>query len=655
MMAPYTPQPQDAFMAAETSVGLMLGAFVLTLRGPIVSAGFFLVGIGLAVAAPQTGEFWAGLGFLSTPHTVGNVLEGAAALVSVGALLTRRTPVAFAALTAEGVLWKLTHFIQNCDNELSAAHLAAFGLIFGLCAAASPASREIPRGAPTETDPREQRRDDAVAFLAATTFAVFVCRFVQRAQTDSADEWAYTFQAALFAKLHAYGAVPPCGATFQHFWVFDYMGRRFAQYTPGWPAFMTPFLLARVPWLAGPVSLGLLAAAVSRLGRRATAASSTETATPWPARARTGGRLAVLMLLLSSTILINGGSRFSHIFVAALYAWAVEALLTLGGRSGKELSPRIQMRWALALGATTSLLLATRPGDGGMLGIGLFLYFAYAVARRRLRWAPILGAAALFAVISGATLVILRLQLGQWFRTGYSIAGELRGHIGKVAWSLPKPNEFKWGIPLGTGAYCWFPLSPALGLTGLATLKGRACAMNFLFVFGYLPLLALYTAIEIGRGHHFGYGPRSALPLAVPMAVGAGVALTHMLESSRRLQGDPVRAGAFAVAAAAIMVGMIRLAPLTYVPVAEDVRAHNQLSDALARNPIHHAIVLGAEGVSNSDRRDLTENLPLDLYPDQDVLIAKEPAPVECIREHFPERTLYRATPGNPVSISPLR
>jgi hypothetical protein len=79
------------------------------------------------------------------------------------------------------------------------------------------------------------------------------------------------------------------------------------------------------------------------------------------------------------------------------------------------------------------------------------------------------------------------------------------------------------------------------------------------------------------------------------------------------------------------------------------------MSDALARNPIHHAIVLGAKGVSNSNRLDLTENLPLDLYPDQDVLIAKEPAPVECIREHFPERTLYRATPGHPVSISPLR
>ena len=667
MMSPYTPQPFDAFMAAETSVGVMLGAFVSTLPVPMVTAGLFVAGVALAVVAPQLGEFWSGLGFLTALHTT-DVLDVAAALVALGALVTRRTSVALASLATQGLLWKLTNFIKDCDNELAAAHLAAFGLLFGLCAYASPAVPEAPRDLPAETDPREEERDDAVAFLVATALAVVVCRFVEHAQTDSADEWGYTFQAALFAKLHAYGAVPPCGETFLHYWVFDYMGRRFAQYTPGWPGFMTPFMLARVPWLAGPVSLGLLAAAVSRLGRRATAASSTETSTSSPARVRRGGRLAVLMLLLSSTMLINGASRFPHVFVAALYAWAVEALLTLGGHSGKALPLRIQMRWALVLGAATSLLLATRPGDGGTLGVGLFLYFVYAVSRRRLRWAPILGAAALFAVIAGVALVILRLQLGAWFKTGYSIAGDLRANIGKVSWSMPKPNEFKWGVPLGTGAYCWFPLSPGLGLAGLITLKGPARAMNFMFFFSFLPLLALYTAAEQGRGWDFGYGPRYELPLALPMAIGAGVALTHIFEFAKRWAqepwgqgreaqaqgGDVIRAGAFALAVAAVVVGVVRLAPLTYVPVGVDVRAHNRLKDALAKNPIPTAIVFGGPAMSNTDPRDLPENLPLDLYPDEDVLIGTEPTPAECIRQHFPDRKLYTASAGEPVKIFPL-
>jgi hypothetical protein len=53
---------------------------------------------------------------------------------------------------------------------------------------------------------------------------------------------------------------------------------------------------------------------------------------------------------------------------------------------------------------------------------------------------------------------------------------------------------------------------------------------------------------------------------------------------------------------------------------------------------------------------DLTENLPLDLYPNQDVLIAIERGPelVRCVQEHYPNRRFYRALPGPPVQIVPF-
>jgi len=59
-------------------------------------------------------------------------------------------------------------------------------------------------------------------------------------------------------------------------------------------------------------------------------------------------------------------------------------------------------------------------------------------------------------------------------------------------------------------------------------------------------------------------------------------------------------------------------------------------------------------GATGFDVLDLTENLPLDLYPNQDVLIAIERKPefTQCVRRNFPDRAIYKAY-GNPVVITP--
>ena len=656
MNSPYTNQPLDALMAAQTSVGLLLGAFVWRIRlRPWLATVLLLSAVAIAVVVPVDGSFWAGLGASVGQDHTKHALRLAAALAALATLLTRRARLIVIAVIGEISLWAVTDFIQDCDWELAGAHLALFGLVAGIYWRMSPGTVATESPGPPGPAPRWPAwADDVAAFGIGAVAGAIVSRVVLRGWTNSGDEWADTFQAALFAKLHAYGTVPRCAEAFRSFWVFQYLGRSFAMYTPGWPYFMTPFVALRVPWLAGPASLGLLAAGVSRLGRRAAAGFAPGDGPPAEARVRAAGRLAVLATLLGSTMLINGGSRYPHVFVAATYAWSVESMLAM---ATNRLSRREEWLWGATLGGSASLMVATRPGDGAMLGIGLFLYFVYAVVRRRVTLGAVACAAATFGLIGGLTLVILRLQVGRWFATGYAI-NALVYPWNKFAWSLPRPNEYKWGVPLAMGAYCWWPCSPAVGLAGVAALRGRAQRIAFVFFLGYAPFVVFYTLLEVGRGFDFGYGPRYLLPCVVPMAVGTGVVLAELWTAARSVQGGVSAfdaGGPATLALAAVALGVVRIAPLVYPFTYADVQNHNRLHEALERTPVHNAVVFGGPGLTNTDPMDLTENLPLELYPDQDLLIAVDRGPeaVKCVRESYPQRTFYRALPEFPVRIVP--
>jgi hypothetical protein len=260
-------------------------------------------------------------------------------------------------------------------------------------------------------------------------------------------------------------------------------------------------------------------------------------------------------------------------------------------------------------------------------------------------------------LLGGLTLVILRLQIGVWFKSGYSLT-EVIYPWAASKWSLPKPNEYRWGIPLATGSYCWWPCSPAVGLAGLALLRGRARRIAFMFFVGTPPMLALYTMSEYGRGVDFGYGPRYVLPLIVPMAVGTGVVFGE-LWTRARLRGSSESALALAgpavLALSAVGLGVVRIGAMVYPHNYADVHNHNRVHDAIAHDQLHHAVVFGGSGLNMTDPMDLTENLPLDLYPDQDVLIAIDRSPElsRCVMDRYPGRKYYRAIPGDPVRLVP--
>ena len=641
MHSPYTNEPLEAFMAAQTAAAATLTALVWHKPMRRVGTALMLAAIWIAAVAPVEGSFFKGIGMDVTMGTVRVVWVVRLALVvaALAGILSGRLSVAVIGVLGALFLYWGVGFVTESDMEIAAADLALFGVMIG--ANARPASP-----APQITPPKTSFvRDDWLLFAIGVVLAALVAVFVQHRMTDSADEWSYTYQAAIFARGRAYAEAPPCWAAFQNFWVFEYGGHNFSQYTPGWPLFMAPFFLLHVVWLAGPASLGLLVVGCARVARRAVPAS----------QVRAAGWIAGLAIAFGATMLINGGSRFPHVFVAATFAWAMDALfaMTAPGISHDE-----QWNKGTLCGLAAMGTVATRPADGLLLGIGLFLYALVALTRRRLPLRAIGGTLLGFGIVGGLTLVILRLQLGKWFTTGYSL-NEVFHPWNKFKTSVPGRDEIKAALPLATGAYCWWPCAPSVGLAGMAMLRGRARRVGAVLLGSIVPFVIFYEAIEFGRHHDFGYGPRFELPYVVPMAIGTAVALAPLWCASRRRWSE-TRAlrlgGPAAVAIFAALVGVVRIAPLMYPYAHQSVTGHERLHQAILDAHLTNAVVFGGPGLNNTDPRDLTENLPLDLYPNQDAIVANDFTPHlgQCVRQRYPNRAFYKAIPGNPIRMQRL-
>jgi hypothetical protein len=646
VQTPYTSYPLDAFMAAQASAGATVFAVGWSRRPGAAACVAFAVAVACAVLAPVEAGFFASLGLAPGPERLSNVLRGAMLLGALASLLAGRPWTAVAGLVLEVGLSRLRAIVTESDWELSALHLIALGALAGTWGRANELARR------SATGPRRALGVDLATFAVATSLAALVAHFVLLRSTDSSDEWAYTFQSHVFAKGRAYATMPPCAPALESFWVFSREGRLFSQYPPGWPLFAAPFAVLRIFWLAGPFTHGLLAVGVARLARRATADDADPERPSW--HAVRAGLVAAACVTTGSTMLINGGSRFAHTFVCACFAWAVEGLCAAASRGASR-----RCAWGAVSGTAAAFMLASRVADGGLLGIGLTIYFFWALARRRLHWKAALVLFASFAVWVLVALVLLRLQLGRWFETGYSLTRELRGDWAVFKLSAPRPNELRWGVPLATGSYCWWPSAPAVGVAGMVLLARTAARrIAFLLSVGSVALLAFYSFVEFGRGWDFGYGPRYTLPVVVLMAVGAGAALGPAWTAAASRHGAASawsRGGPLAVALLAAVIGVVRIAPLVYPANYEDVRLRNLLSITAQEHGLHHAIVLASPGTTIGDPLDLAKNLPVDLYPEQDVIYASDRMPdaETCLRHAFPDRAFYRASGRTQITLEP--
>lgn len=654
MHPPYTLDFAGAFASCQAGAGLVLALLVLFVRFRSVAArAAMMTGIILAVGAESVGRIEALVGLASTPAAFRVVLMLAAACATAtAALVGQRRHVLFC-VAGQFALWLVSGYVADCARELCALHLAWLGLTAGILVRTDNHRFVVSSG---ESD-RLMRADDGVVFALATLLASLVCILVMHRREGTADEWAYTFQAAAFAKGQAYASSPPCASAFRNFYVYDVSGRLFSQYTPGWPLFMAPFVKAGATWLSGPIAFGLMVVGVSRLARSVTKADCRGELRPSPGVVRAAGIWAAVLVTFGTMTLINAASRYSHIFVAGLYAWTLESLVQVSTRGGDA---RVKWGWGMVLGISASWMLATRPADGALLGLGIAAMFSVDLLGRRIDIPTMAYSLVSLAIGIGITLGILRMQLGAWFKTGYSI-GEVIYPWSKIRYSFPGPSDWKYGLPLATGSYCWWPASVPVAMFGLATVRGRARATVVALAIGFAAFVGYLECVNLGHGENWGYGPRYVLPIVVPLSVGGAIALAPLSvgAGARTLVArfSFQRFAPLVIAIVGFVSVWLSVVPKEWATVMDHTKRHAALSTAISRAHLKNAIVLFPQGLTGFDPKDLTKNLPIDLYPNQDVLIAidRSEETEVCLRNAFPARQVYSATGvGDDVVIAPF-
>jgi hypothetical protein len=175
----------------------------------------------------------------------------------------------------------------------------------------------------------------------------------------------------------------------------------------------------------------------------------------------------------------------------------------------------------------------------------------------------------------------------------------------------------------------------------------------------YVPFCMLLDVSQ--RGNDWGYGPRYLMVLVVPLAVGSAVALASLSSVALRRRGVPRASRALALlslVAAALAAVWVAVARPEWATARSDATAHAALLQSIEDARLDHAIVLAEDDTTPFDARDLTTNLPVDLYPRQPVLIATARGDVEdaatCLRQAYPDRRLYRASGSDDVKIEPF-
>lgn len=632
MQFPYTDHPFEAMLVAQVAAGGVSTVVLLgdspahgepaSHRGSRARTWLLLACIWASIVLPLLPAFIVGMGMPTAENDVYRVgFEAIEVLLVLAAMLVGGALRTVLALVWVALVAVITRWLEASNWEACALHTAAAWVIWGIAHAPRARVRPRPRNDALLTFSAE----DGLVVLLGTVFGAAVSTFLLERGVDGSDEWAYTYQAGLLAKGRVYGAVPPCLESLRSFWVFWRDDRMFAQYQPGWPLFMVPFVWTRTVWLAGPLSFGLLGMFGARLARLATYLHTGREDV-----ARSGGRFAAFSILLANTLLINGGSRFPHIFVAALWCVAIERTwVLLEARTKRE-----ALTAAAAIGFSAGWLVATRAPEGA-LTVGILVLLARGLVKRKVSVVPVL----LAGVIAGGWLFVLlaisKAQTGHWGQMPYALTMEFYPW-NKIAYSFPLPYLAKWHFPLAAGTYSWWPLAPAFGLAGcLLGLRSPARRVVGMVGLGSFLMLAYYASLEAGRGTDFGYGPRYQLQTVVPMAIGGSLLWAHA--NLLRARARKLSTIGLALSFAGVVGVSIWTFPHNHQVVADSMRVEL----AIPRAHLGRAIVLVPPGVGRYGDLDQPRNLPVELY-DAPVLTANT-RDLQCLLHNYPDRAIYRA------------
>lgn len=493
-----------------------------------------------------------------------------------------------------------------------------------------------------QASPSTSLRTSLLLFVLAFLAGMGVNRGILDDFPNSADEYAYLWQAQALAQGHLTGEIPQPRDTFALFHMGEghmgerHMGERhlgegqgagqvgsatesfrFSRFPIGWPLLLTPGV-----WLGFPGLINPLLAALALLGLHRLAL-------------RHGGEKAALLGCVvvgaSPFFLLNAGSYHSHpSSLCALVGMALALETALERRQHKH--DDAGARWYALAGALFGLAVLIRPYTALLLGVPVF---ALSLVRSHpsgpetarttsLRIGGFVLGGLPFAVILGLVNLIIT---GSPFQLPTTLIDPEEGlGFGVHGHTLQQglQNTLLWSIEFL--AYSFF-MSPFL----LLLARGRAGRLErFWWLLLVLPVVGYLFYWNPGGNR---YGPRFWFEGLLPFALLVGVGLEHAL-SQRRYR---LLVGIFGLIG---VLGGGKLCGDARVQVQQRSAVYRAMAQAGLLEPGKKSVVLMLGSSADMPVYDLTRNPPV--FRDAPVLLGRARGAADRdVAQVWPDRQIF--------------
>jgi hypothetical protein len=457
--------------------------------------------------------------------------------------------------------------------------------------------------------PVARRMTRRLALAGVLVALLLVATLVLQRFPNSADEYAYLFQADTLQALRLWNEVHPLQEFFTFSHIAEQDGKWVGRFPPGWPLVLAIFNAAYIPyWAVNPI-LGCVTLALL-----------------WRfAAVEYGRRVAGLTALgfgLSGFFVFNAASYFSHTISGLLLV-----VFTYWGCRYLE-APR--WTYAAVIGAAAAGLAITRYYTAALCA----LPFAVALLRT---WSLRHWLGGVVMIAAGAPLIAFLLFYNEritgdplLFVTRWHDPGEMIGfNRGYSVWDVPQ-RIGRWATDY---AYYASPLMLVLWIW--AVLRARDGALRF-FDF-YFPLLLAGYLFWYSDGANR-YGPRFLYAAWPFMALRIGIAVEGAL------RGQPAAGAARLLPFLFLLhlwMSMVNL-PVNAVRNHEIIYERRDLFRAVEQAGLSDALVFVSSGTGL-----LNPMRPMDLLfnsiaPDGEVVYAHHrPGQAESLLAHFPGRSVW--------------
>lgn len=291
------------------------------------------------------------------------------------------------------------------------------------------------------------RTTTLIAALAATALSALYIPAYLRGGPRIIDATAYWLEARALAEGHlAWPIGDPESAVAGRFLVRDTLaaipgGNVAVLFPPGYPAVLALGFLVHAPLAVGPILAGLVTLATAKLAR----ALADEVALPSP-RADAVEASAAILSAASATLRYHTADTMSHGLAALCFTAAILGAIRVVRADGLRRTATA----ALLLGASSGLLLATRPVSAIACALTVLFVLGAALARRRrgtgldARRAATAIAVSVIAAAPFIALLLLhqRAATGAWLRSAQDLY---------YAESDGPPGCFRYGFGAGIG------------------------------------------------------------------------------------------------------------------------------------------------------------------------------------------------------------